>query len=97
MIVTAKPLPAHDVLDSICSFLPDNMPREPVEKAVIEALAGQIIYIPLNLKWKIRNAEMISKFTGLNVCELCREYKLSRAQFYRILRKSRIKKKSLMS
>jgi len=85
-------VPAHDVLDSICAFLPPDISHEAVKLAVVEALAGHVVYLPKQLKNEMRNREMLKRFTGRNIGALCCEYQITRAHFYRLLKRDRAKK-----
>lgn len=85
-------IPAHDVLDSICTFLPAGIPHDLVKLAVVQALAGHVVYLPKQLKNEMRNKEMLKRFTGKNIDILCSEYRITKQHFYRILQRDRARK-----
>ncbi|WP_044469781.1 Mor transcription activator family protein [Mannheimia massilioguelmaensis] len=54
-------------------------------------IGGQTIYMPTGerVKMAIRNAQIYHDFTGNNVRELIRKYKLSESKIYEIIREQR--------
>jgi Mor family transcriptional regulator len=86
-------VPTHEILENICSFLPDTICHNTVKVAIIKAQAGHLVYIPKHLLAEIRNNEMMDKFDGGNMREICIEYRVSKMHFYRILKRYRNRKK----
>ncbi len=86
-IIISRKVSADEVLDSIVACLPPEVPAEEVKKAIIRAFVGQWVYFPHRMMHVERNRELLERFfRGEARGSLCREYKISRSQFHRIVK-----------
>ena len=86
-ILTAKTTSAENVLEEICSCLPEGVEIPKIRQAIIRAFVGQWVYFPQRLIHAERNREMLERFfNGEAKGRLCREYQISRSQFHRIVK-----------
>ena len=78
------------VLQALAVELPPEIPRETVFDAMARAWGDKEIVVPLAFLQRLRrNREMLRRFTGRNMLELCAEFGIHRRQFYRILNRFR--------
>lgn len=86
-IMITKTVQAESVLDEICSCLPPEVEPQKVKRAIIKVFVGQWVYFPHRLMHSERNRELLERFfNGEAKGSLCREFKISRSQFHRIVK-----------
>ncbi len=89
---------AHHVSESLVKDGVAKRQAETVAKSAAERVSqhwgGQLVYIPTGAAFRRakRNLEIIKKWNGRNSLELCREYGLTRARLYQILKVPRNKR-----
>ena len=88
-----------DLADHIFDMLTGTGMQESDARAIANETAakiadnwgGQSVYIPMDLvaRMSTRNAEILDAFTGNNITELVRKFRLSRQAIYRIVKAER--------
>lgn len=89
-MLLANSVSAENVLEEIAAHISGEVTEEAVQKikkAIIHAFVGQWVYFPHRLMHAERNRELLERFfAGEPRGSLCREYKISRSQFHRIVK-----------
>lgn len=86
-VIISRKVSADDVLDDICSCVSTENEREEVRRRKISKFVGQWVYFPHRIMHVERNRELLERFfKGEARGSLCREYKISRSQFHRIVK-----------
>jgi Mor family transcriptional regulator len=87
-ILITRTAPADNVLDEICRCLPPEVEPKKVRQAIIKVFSGQWVYFPHRLMLIERNRELVEQFfKGETRGSLCREFKISRSQLQRIVKR----------
>jgi uncharacterized protein with PIN domain len=86
-LVSDVPLKRHEAIRTVERM---GWP-EPLRSRCFDC-PGHLVYLPKQLKNELRNREMLRKFNGHNVPELCSQYGITKTHFYRLLKRDRARR-----